>query len=66
MRVRLNGATYAGLEGSTADNPFHLHRVSTIQLDPEEAPEAGKARRPRREIVCQEENPESECPFGVP
>lgn len=65
VRINVDGDTPI-LEGSTATIRSTFTGLSSIQIDPAEAPEAGKARRPRREIVCPEENPESECPFGVP
>ncbi|HST35661.1 MAG TPA: MlaD family protein [Allosphingosinicella sp.] len=67
VRVRINVKDDTPiLEGSTATVRQTFTGLSSIQIDPAEAPAAGKARRPRREIVCPEDNPESECPFGVP
>jgi len=64
IKVREDTPVY---EGSTATiRGVGFTGVSQIQLDPEETPEPGKARRPRREIACPEQNPESECPYGVP
>ena len=40
--------------------------VSQIQLDPPESPAPGQPRRRRQEITCPAENPETECPYGVP
>lgn len=55
------------LEGSTATiRGVGFTGVSQIQLDPPENPEPGQPRRQRREIACPEQNPESECPYGVP
>jgi len=53
-------------DGSTATIRSTFTGISTIQIDPPEAPAAGQPRRPRREIRCPEQNPESECPYGVP
>ena len=64
IKVRQDTPVY---EGSTATiRGVGFTGVSQIQLDPEETPEPGKARRQRREIACPEQNPESECPYGVP
>src|SRR3954471_3495919 len=54
------------LEGSTATiRGVGFTGVSQIQLDPpENVP--GQPRRPRRELRCPEQNPQSECPYGVP
>ena len=40
--------------------------VSQIQIDPPPPPQPGQRARPRRELRCPEQNPESECPYGVP
>ncbi len=54
-------------EGSTATiRGVGFTGVSQIQLDPPENPEPGQPRRSRRPIACPEQNPESECPYGVP
>ena len=66
MRITVNEDTPV-LEGSTATiRGVGFTGVSQIQLDPPRAPEPGQARRPRREIACPEQNPQSECPYGVP
>lgn len=55
------------LEGSTATiRGVGFTGVSQIQLDPPENPQPGQPRRPRREIRCPDQNPQSECPYGVP
>lgn len=65
VRININDDTPI-LEGSTATIRSTFTGLSSIQLDPPEAPAQGQRPRPRREIACPEENPESECPFGVP
>jgi phospholipid/cholesterol/gamma-HCH transport system substrate-binding protein len=65
VRVNVNGDTPI-LEGSTATIRSSFTGLSTIQLDPPETPAPGQRPRPRREIACPEQNPESECPYGVP
>ncbi len=55
------------LDGSTATiRGVGFTGVSQIQLDPPPAPPAGQRPRPRRELRCPEQNPQSECPYGVP
>ena len=68
VRVRINVSDETPvLEGTTATiRGVGFTGVSQIQLDPPETPEAGNRRAPRREIRCPEENPQSECPYGVP
>jgi len=67
VRVRVNvGGDTPILEGSTATIRSSFTGLSTIQLDPPETPAPGQRPRPRREIACPEQNPESECPYGVP
>jgi phospholipid/cholesterol/gamma-HCH transport system substrate-binding protein len=65
VRIKIEDDTPV-LEGSTATIRSTFTGISTIQLDPPENPEPGQPRRPRREIACPEQNPESECPYGVP
>ena len=65
VRVNVSGDTPI-LEGSTATIRSSFTGLSTIQLDPPETPAPGQRPRPRREIACPEQNPESECPYGVP
>lgn len=65
VRVNVNGDTPI-LEGSTATIRSSFTGLSTIQLDPPETPAPGQRPRPRREIACPEQNPESECPYGMP
>lgn len=68
IRVRIKVAPDTPvLEGSTATiRGVGFTGVSQIQLDPPENPEPGQPRRVRREIGCPEQNPESQCPYGVP
>ena len=54
------------LEGSTATIRSTFTGLSSIQIDPPEATPRGQRAPPRREIACPEENPESECPYGMP
>ena len=55
------------LEGSTATiRGVGFTGVSQIQLDPPPPPQAGQPKAARRELHCPEQNPESECPYGVP
>jgi phospholipid/cholesterol/gamma-HCH transport system substrate-binding protein len=54
------------LEQSTATIRSTFTGISTIQIDPPPAPPAGQRPRPRRPLHCPEQNPQSECPFGVP
>jgi phospholipid/cholesterol/gamma-HCH transport system substrate-binding protein len=55
------------LDGSTATiRGVGFTGVSQIQLDPPPARPAGQRPRPRRELRCPEQNPQSECPYGVP
>ncbi len=55
------------LEGSTATiRGVGFTGVSQIQLDPPPPTQPGQPRRARRELQCPEQNPESECPYGVP
>ncbi len=67
IRVRVTvGEDTPVLEGTTATiRGVGFTGVSQIQLDPPEQ-EPGQPRRPRREIRCPEQNPQSECPYGVP
>ena len=55
------------LEGSTATiRGVGFTGVSQIQLDPPENPPPGQPRRPHAALTCPEQNPQSECPYGVP
>jgi len=57
------------LEGTTATiRGVGFTGVSQIQLDPPPvtAAVAGQRPRPRRELRCPEQNPQSECPYGIP
>ncbi|HEV7660055.1 MAG TPA: MlaD family protein [Allosphingosinicella sp.] len=70
VRINVNGDTPV-LEGSTATiRGVGFTGVSQIQIDPPPPPQAartaGQQPRPRREIRCPEQNPQSECPYGVP
>jgi len=65
VRINVNSETPV-LEGSTVTIRSTFTGISTIQIDPPPAPQAGQRPRPRREIRCPEENAQSECPFGVP
>ena len=66
VRISVSGETPV-LQGTTATiRGVGFTGVSQIQLDPPEAPEGGQPRRRPEEIVCPEENPGSECPYGVP
>jgi phospholipid/cholesterol/gamma-HCH transport system substrate-binding protein len=70
VRINVNGDTPV-LDGSTATiRGVGFTGVSQIQIDPppppRTAPAAGQQPRPRREIRCPEQNPQSECPYGVP
>jgi phospholipid/cholesterol/gamma-HCH transport system substrate-binding protein len=65
VRIKVNDETPV-LEGSTATiRGVGFTGVSQIQIDPPENP-PGQPRRPRPELRCPEENPQSECPYGVP
>ena len=68
IRVRISVSDETPvLQGTTATiRGVGFTGVSQIQLDPPEAPEAGQPRRRPEEIVCPEQNPGSECPYGVP
>jgi len=68
IRVRIKvKETTPVLEGSTATiRGVGFTGVSQIQIDPPENPVPGQPRRPRRELRCPEQNPQSECPYGVP
>ena len=64
VRVSVNRDTPV-LEGTTATiRGVGFTGVSQIQLDPPDAPGPGQARR--EEISCPAQNPQSECPYGVP
>src|SRR5205085_10457416 len=66
VRINVNRETPV-LEGSTATiRGVGFTGVSQIQLDPPENPPPGQARRPHRPLICPEQNPQSECPYGVP
>ena len=66
VRITVNDETPV-LEGTTATiRGVGFTGVSQIQLDPPEQPAAGQPRRPRAELRCPDENPQSECPYGVP
>jgi phospholipid/cholesterol/gamma-HCH transport system substrate-binding protein len=66
VRISVNGDTPV-LDGSTATiRGVGFTGVSQIQLDPPPAPAAGQRPRPRRELRCPEQNPQSECPYGMP
>lgn len=52
------------LQGTTATIRSTFTGVASIQLDPPEPRPGQSARRP--EIRCPEQNPEAECPYGVP
>ena len=66
VRITVNDETPV-LEGSTATiRGVGFTGVSQIQLDPPENPPPGQARRPHRPLTCPEQNPQSECPYGVP
>ncbi|HTU11305.1 MAG TPA: MlaD family protein [Allosphingosinicella sp.] len=65
VRINVNGDTPV-LEGSTSTIRSTFTGISTIQIDPPPAPQAGQRPTPRREIRCPEQNAQSECPFGVP
>jgi phospholipid/cholesterol/gamma-HCH transport system substrate-binding protein len=66
VRITVNDDTPV-LEGSTAViRGVGFTGVSQIQLDPPEPPQAGQPRRPHPPLGCPEENPQSECPYGVP
>jgi phospholipid/cholesterol/gamma-HCH transport system substrate-binding protein len=65
VRIKVNDETPV-LDGSTATiRGVGFTGVSQIQIDPPENP-PGQPRRPRPELRCPEENPQSECPYGVP
>jgi len=65
VRITVNDRTPV-LEGSTATiRGVGFTGVSQIQLDPPETV-PGQPRRPHRELRCPEQNPQSECPYGVP
>ncbi|MEA3031626.1 MAG: phospholipid/cholesterol/gamma-HCH transport system substrate-binding protein [Sphingomonadales bacterium] len=65
VRIKVSEDTPV-LEGSTATiRGVGFTGVSQIQIDPpENVP--GQPRRSRRELRCPEQNPQSECPYGVP
>jgi phospholipid/cholesterol/gamma-HCH transport system substrate-binding protein len=66
VRINVNGDTPV-LDGSTATiRGVGFTGVSQIQIDPPPAPRPGTQPRPRREIRCPEQNPQSECPYGAP
>jgi len=66
VRIKVSEDTPV-LEGSTATiRGVGFTGVSQIQLDPPPSPAPGQRPRARREIGCPEQNPESECPYGVP
>lgn len=65
VRINVNGDTPV-LDGSTVTIRSTFTGISTIQIDPPPAPAQGQRPRQRREIVCPEQNAQSECPFGVP
>jgi phospholipid/cholesterol/gamma-HCH transport system substrate-binding protein len=66
VRISVNGDTPV-LDGSTATiRGVGFTGVSQIQLDPPPAVPAGQRPRPRRELRCPEQNPQSECPYGIP
>lgn len=67
VRINISGDTPV-LEGSTVTIRSTFTGLSTIQIDPPEAPPTGQKEkaRPRREIRCPEQNAQSECPYGVP
>lgn len=69
VRISVNNETPV-LEGSTATiRGVGFTGVSQIQLDPPPPPTAavaGQRPRPRRELRCPEQNPQSECPYGIP
>jgi phospholipid/cholesterol/gamma-HCH transport system substrate-binding protein len=65
VRIKVSEDTPV-LVGSTATiRGVGFTGVSQIQLDPPETV-PGQAPRPRRELRCPEQNPQSECPYGVP
>jgi len=68
IRVRINvNRDTPVLEGSTATiRGVGFTGVSQIQLDPPENPPPGQPRRPHAALACPEQNPQSECPYGVP
>jgi phospholipid/cholesterol/gamma-HCH transport system substrate-binding protein len=67
VRVRINvNSDTPVLEGSTVTIRSTFTGISTIQIDPPQAPVAGQRPPRRTEIRCPEQNAQSECPFGVP
>src|SRR3954463_15349453 len=66
VRITVNDETPV-FEGSSATiRGVGFTGVSQIQIDPPENPAPGQPRRPRTELRCPEQNPQSECPYGVP
>jgi len=66
VRIKVDEDTPV-LEGSTATiRGVGFTGVSQIQLDPPENAAPGQPRRQRREIRCPDQNPQAECPYGVP
>ena len=66
VRITVNDETPV-LVGSTATiRGVGFTGVSQIQLDPPENPAPGQPRRPHAALACPEQNPQSECPYGVP
>jgi len=66
VRITVNDETPV-LEGSTATiRGVGFTGVSQIQLDPPENPAPGQPRRAHAALACPEQNPQSECPYGVP